>query len=144
MDRQAGQELLGKRYNQIIPRKLDKVLRYLRYVMLGWVVYMSAISGTLIFLSIDPYYALFNFWTGEVAMTGLLVLGVTLLGSLVVERPWCKYACPYGALLGITNLFRVFKIRRVESTCTSCTLCSRNVHEYRGLRGGCRARSPVH
>jgi polyferredoxin len=120
-----GKKLLGKRYNQLIPRELDKVLRYLRYLMLGWVVYMSAISGTLIFQSIDPYYALFNFWTGEVAVTGLLVLGVTLLGSLVVERPWCKYACPYGALLGITNLFRVFKIRRVESSCTSCTLCSR-------------------
>ena len=120
-----GKKLLGNRYNHFIPRKLDNVLRYLRYGMLGWVVYMSAVSGTLIFLSIDPYYALFNFWTGEVAVTGLLVLGVTLLGSLVVERPWCKYACPYGALLGITNLFRVFKIRRVESSCISCDLCSK-------------------
>jgi len=120
-----GKKLLGKRYNHILPSKLDNVLRYLRYLMLGWVVYMSAVSGTLIFQSIDPYYALFNFWTGEVAVTGLLVLGVTLLGSLVVERPWCKYACPYGALLGITNLFRVFKIRRVESSCISCGLCSK-------------------
>lgn len=120
-----GKKLLGKRYNHILPSKLDNVLRYLRYLMLSWVVYMSAVSGTLIFQSIDPYYALFNFWTGEVAVTGLLVLGVTLLGSLVVERPWCKYACPYGALLGITNLFRVFKIRRKESSCISCGLCSK-------------------
>jgi polyferredoxin len=42
---------------------------------------------------------------------------VTLLASLFVERPWCKYACPYGAVLGLTNLFRVFGIRREASTC---------------------------
>jgi len=29
----------------------------------------------------------------------------------------CKYACPYGAVLGLTNLFRVFSIRRTAGTC---------------------------
>ena len=49
---------------------------------------------------------------------------MTLLLSLFVERPWCKYACPYGAVLGITNLFRVFQIRRVEATCKADGACS--------------------
>jgi polyferredoxin len=48
-----------------------------------------------------------------------------LLLSLVVERPFCKYACPYGALLGIFNLFRIFKIRRNPSTCIDCKACDR-------------------
>ena len=120
-----GKKIFRKRYNHFMPAKLDRVLRYLRYVVLAWVIYMTAVSGTLIFADYDPYFALFNFWTGEVAVTGYIVLGVTLVGSLLVERPWCKYACPYGAVLGITNLFRVFKIRRVESTCISCNLCSK-------------------
>jgi polyferredoxin len=120
-----GRKIFRKRYNHFMPEKLDRVLRYLRYLVLGWVIYMTAVSGTLIFADYDPYFALFNFWTGEVAVTGFIVLGVTLAGALFVERPWCKYACPYGAFLGITNLFRVFKIRRVESTCISCDLCSK-------------------
>jgi polyferredoxin len=89
----------------------------LRYVVLAWVLYMTAVTGKLIFADYDPYFALFNFWTSEVAVLGLVILGITLLGSLFVERPWCKYACPYGAVLGLSNLLRLFKIRRTASTC---------------------------
>ncbi|MBI4926647.1 MAG: 4Fe-4S binding protein, partial [Anaerolineae bacterium] len=94
-----------------------RVLRFSRYGVLAWVLYMTAVTGKLVFSDVDPYYALFNFWTSEVALGGLVVLGLTLAASLFVERPWCKYACPYGAVLGITNLFRVFGIRREASTC---------------------------
>ncbi len=122
-----GRKIFGrKRYNHFIPARIDKVLRYARYGMLAWVIYMTAVTGKLIFADIDPYYALFNFWTSEVAIGGLVVLGVTLLASLFVERPWCKYACPYGAVLGVFNLFRVFGIKRQESTCKMCSLCDIN------------------
>ena len=86
---------------------------------------MTAITGKLIFADVDPYFALFNFWTSEVAVGGLVILGITLAASLLVERPWCKYACPYGAVLGLTNLFRVFSIHRQESTCKLDGACSR-------------------
>lgn len=118
-----GRRLLRRRYNQLIPYRLDRVLRYLRYLVLAWVLYMTAVTGKLIFSAYDPYFALFNFWTGEVALSGLLILGATLALSLVIERPWCKYACPYGALLGLSNLFRVFSIRRVESACKMDGAC---------------------
>ena len=113
-----GKKIFKKRrYNHFIPAKIDRVLRYTRYLVLAWVIYMTATTSTLFFESIDPYFALFNFWSSEVAVGGLIVLGVTLLASLFIERPWCKYACPYGAVLGITNLFRIFSIRRTASTC---------------------------
>ncbi|MEA3350567.1 MAG: 4Fe-4S binding protein [Chloroflexota bacterium] len=121
-----GKKLFKKKYNHFIPYRLDQYLRYLRYLMLAWVLYMTATTGQLFFADLDPYFALFNFWTGDVAIGGLLILGITLLASLLVERPWCKYACPYGAILGITNLFRVFSIRRVDSTCKSCNICTRD------------------
>lgn len=113
----------SKRYNHFIPVKLDRVLRYARYGILIWVIHVTATSATLVFQDFDPYYALFSFWSGEVAPAALLILGLTLGLSLFVERPWCKYACPYGAVLGLTNLFRVFKIRRAESTCRNDGAC---------------------
>jgi polyferredoxin len=119
-----GRKLFRRRYNHFIPERLDAVLRYSRYLVLAWIVYVTAISGQLIFANYDPYFALFNFWTGEVAWSALAILGVTLLGALFVERPWCKYACPYGAVLGLSNLFRIFKIRRVASTCKADGACS--------------------
>lgn len=120
-----GKRLLGKRYNQLMPRKLDKILRYLRYVVLILVMYNTAVSGMLLFADVDPYYALFHFWTGETAVAALIILGITLGLSLFVERPWCKYACPYGALLGLFNPFHFFKIKRKASTCIDCGKCDR-------------------
>lgn len=119
-----GKKLFRRRFNHFVPAKLDNYLRYLRYAVLAWVLYMTAVTGTLIFSTYDPYFALFNFWSSEVSITGLVILGVTLLLSLFVERPWCKYACPYGAVLGLSNLFRVFGIRRNEVTCKADGACS--------------------
>lgn len=119
-----GRKRLRKRFNKFVPAKLDKWLRYLRYLVLAWVLYMTAVTGTLIFSEYDPYFALFNFWSSEVSLIGLGILVVTLVLSFFVERPWCKYACPYGAVLGLTNLFRVFSIRRSEATCKADGACS--------------------
>ncbi len=120
-----GRKIFKRRYNTFIPPKVDRVLRYLRYLLLAQVLYMTARSGTLLFADIDPYYALFNFWTGEVAISAYIVLGIVILSSLFVERPFCKYACPYGAVLGLTNLFRIFGIKRNASTCIDCKACDK-------------------
>lgn len=120
-----GRKIFGRKYNSFIPYKYDKYLRFLRYGVLAWVVYMTAVTGKLIFSDYDPYSALFHLWTGEVAITGLVILIITLVGSLFIERPWCKYLCPYGAILGLTNKFRFFKIRRNPSSCISCSACDR-------------------
>lgn len=135
-----GKKIFKRRYNHFIPYKVDRVLRFARYLVLAWVLYMTAVSGKLIFADVDPYFALFNFWTSEVAIGGLIVLGVIILASLFVERPWCKYACPYGAVLGVSNLFRVFSIKRVDSQCKTCKICTRDcpmnipVHEMDVVR----------
>lgn len=118
-----GRRLWGKRYNTFIPKKIDGILKYARYVVLFMVIYMTASTGMLLFADVDPYFALFHFWTGDTAIAALIILGVTLIGALFVERPWCRYACPYGALLGLFNKFRIFKIKRNPSTCISCKAC---------------------
>ena len=120
-----GRKIFPRKFNRFIPAGIDRYLRYLRYGVLIWVVYVTATSATLFFADYDPYYTLFNFWTGEVAISGLIILGVVILTSLLGERPFCKYACPYGAVLGVFNLFRVFKIKRNISTCIDCKACDR-------------------
>ena len=120
-----GKKIFGKKYNNFVPRKLDSALRYLRYGVFAWVTYMTIVSGKLIFQDYDPYFTLFNFWTGEVAVTGYIALAVVIGLSLFIERPFCKYACPYGALLGVFNLFRIFGIRRNAPTCISCKACTK-------------------
>jgi polyferredoxin len=120
-----GKRMFKKRYNRFMPIFIDSKLRYIRYLVLALVVYVTAKSGVLLFVNVDPYYALFNFWTGEVALPALVILALTIVGALFVERPWCKYACPFGAFLGIFNLFRIFKIKREASTCIDCGACGR-------------------
>ncbi len=120
-----GKRIFKRKYNNFIPYAIDRWLRYARYLVLAWIIYVTATSARLWFADFDPYFALFNFWTSEVAVGGLVVLGITLAASLLVERPWCKYACPYGAVLGVTNLFRVFSIRRNDGICKQDGACNR-------------------
>ena len=118
-----GKKLLGKRYNRWLPAQIDSKLRYLRYGVLIWVIYVTATSAVLMFQDYDPYFALFNFWSGEVALSAFIILGLTTVLSLTMERPFCKYACPYGAVLGIFNLFRIFGIKRNTASCINCRKC---------------------
>ncbi|QOR36675.1 4Fe-4S binding protein [Clostridium sp. 'deep sea'] len=118
-----GRKIFKRRYNNFIPVKLDYYLRYIRYFVLGLVLYNTAVTAKLVFQNYDPYYALFNFFTNEVAITAYIALIMTLVLSLFIERPFCKYLCPYGSILGLFNYIRIFKIRRAESTCINCGAC---------------------
>lgn len=120
-----GKKIYKKKFNNFVPEALDKKLRYLRYVVLIAVVVATAVSAKLLFSNIDPYYALFNFWSGEVAISSIAILLLTLGASLFVARPWCKYLCPFGALIGLSNKIKIFKIKRNNSTCISCGACDR-------------------
>ena len=120
-----GRRLFGRRFGRMVPRWLDRILKNLRYLVLALVLLMTAISGKILFSDVDPYYALFQFWTGDVAVAAFIALGAVMVLSLFVERPFCRYACPYGAFLGLTNLFRIIPIRRRASSCISCSACDR-------------------
>ena len=120
-----GRKIFPKKYNHFIPKKVDRLLRYLRYAVLAMVLYNTAVTAKLVFESIDPYYALFNFFTYEVAVSAYIALGVIAILSLFIERPWCKYFCPYGAILGLFNFIQIFRIRRNKNTCVGCKLCDK-------------------
>ena len=127
------QELLGKasrfvrrgRPSVALPPRIDRVLRYGKYVVLIWVLVQTARTGRLAFEAYDPYYTLFNIWTDGIAWTGYLVVGITLGLSLFLERPFCRYACPLGAVNGIFNKFSLLTLKRDPATCIDCGRCDR-------------------
>jgi polyferredoxin len=119
-----GKKIFKRKYNTFVPDPVHKVLRWSRYGVLLWVVYATAASGKLVFdLWIRTTHS--SLWTSEVAWAGVAILVITLVASLFVARPWCKYACPYGALLGLFNKIRIFSIRRDAGTCIDCKRCDR-------------------
>lgn len=70
----------------------------------------------------DVKMMLFFLDLSAVAIKVLLVL--TLLG-IFIQNFWCRYLCPYGAMIGLGSLFRITKIKRNESTCIDCNQCTR-------------------
>jgi polyferredoxin len=103
---------------------LDKYLRFLKYGVLVWAVTGAGIYGVMVFRDYDPWSALINIaeWTFT---PGLVVLGLTLVGSLFVERPWCRYACPLGAVSGLLGKLSPIYIKRQAAACTSCKICTK-------------------
>ncbi len=102
---------------------LDKSLRFVKYGVLAWAVTGAAIYGVMVFRDYDPWSALINI--AEWSFTpGLVVLGLTLIDSLFVERPWCRYACPLGAASGLLGKLSPVYLKREPEACKTCKICT--------------------
>jgi len=119
-----GRRLWPRAYNRI-PRWLERVLHYLKWAVLAWVLIQTARTARLVFQDWDPYYNLFRIWTDEVAISGYSVTGVTLLLSLFIPRPFSRFACPLGAFNGLFNWFSFIGITRDATSCNGCGRCAR-------------------
>ncbi len=115
----VGKKILGRK---IEPAAwLDRNLRYLKYLVLLLVVGGAWYAGTLVFRKYDPYLAFFDFGESlSITWPGYAILAVVIVGALFIERFWCRYACPLGALLGLLSRVGFMKITHEEGTCTNC------------------------
>lgn len=121
-----GRKLMhGRRLT--MPRVLDKPARYLKYLVLAGFLSVTWATATLVIRSYDPWVAYMHLTSGEIAeyAFGFGVLAASLVGSVLYERFFCKYACPMGAFLGLVSRFSIFKVRRNAETCIDCTLCDK-------------------
>lgn len=119
-----GRKLFGRRF--VMPPSLDRPARYLKYVVLAAILYLSWNTASLVIRPYDPWVAYNHITSAEVLTEnaiGLIVLGVALAGSLVYDRFFCKYACPMGAFLGLISRLSVFKVRRNVESCIDCKAC---------------------
>lgn len=133
----AGRRLFHT--NPALPRWLDVPLRGLKYLLFGFfawaVAHMSA--GQIAEFMRTPYgiiadVKLMNFFR-FIGVTGAAVIAALMILSVVFQNFWCRYLCPYGALLGLAGLFSPARIRRNESACIDCAKCAK----------ACPARLPV-
>ena len=129
-DSVVGRWLKGKRLK--LPRLLDYPFRAIKYLLLAFFVYavFYAMSPEAIreFIT-SPYnkvadVKMLKFFT-EIDSFGLWTI-ITLFGlSIFLRGFWCRYLCPYGALLGIFSLFGPGKIKRDAKTCIDCGKCAK-------------------
>jgi polyferredoxin len=110
-----------------MPAKLDRVLRYGRFLVLGLILYKTVTTAKLMFSTVDPYRTLFSlewlFAFDPVLWVSYTVLGVVLLASFFVERAWCRYACPLGGAISLLGNLSLFRIRRDAVVCKNCAVC---------------------
>jgi Fe-S-cluster-containing hydrogenase component 2 len=125
-----GKKVFRKR--PVVPAKADKYLRYLKFAVLMLTVFMAWRLGRLWMSSYDPYAA-FGHITAipatlaedPLSIIGFILLGVTLLGSLVYDRFFCKYLCPAGAFYAIIGKISPTRIERNNDICVHCNLCTK-------------------
>ena len=134
-----GTRLLGRLWS--VPRWLDVPLRALKYVLLAfflWATWVALdVGGVRSFLD-SPYNRVADakmllFFAHPSELT-IAVVGVLVVGSVFVRDLWCRYLCPYGALLGLVGRLAPLKVTRDPATCTDCGKCTKV----------CPARLPVH
>ena len=117
--------------NLLVPKGLDVPLRGVKYLLLGFFVY---IVFTMPAMDLGDFLAspfgivadvkMLNFFR-YMDTVGLMVVLVLVALSVVVENFWCRFLCPYGALMGIVSALSPVKIRRDAEACIDCGKCNK-------------------
>lgn len=124
-----GKKAFGR--NLRLPKWLDIPLRALKYVLLGFFVF---VIGTMSAEAIRDFMAtpygliadvkMLNFFRNIGPAAAIVIASLVLL-SMLIQNFWCRYLCPYGALLGLVSLLSPVKIRRDSDACIACGKCAR-------------------
>jgi polyferredoxin len=126
---QGGEALFGRALS--VPRWLDIALRSLKYILLAlflYVVVSMSVTEIRGFLE-SPYgivadVKMLDFFR-RMERTTAIVLAMLVLLSVVIKNFWCRYLCPYGALMGLVALVSPARIRRDPIACIDCEKCAK-------------------
>jgi NAD-dependent dihydropyrimidine dehydrogenase PreA subunit len=127
-------ERLGKpiRFFDNAPPWLDYPLLSLKYILLGffcWAILWSMDIRAIEAFLYSPYNLVADakmlLFFLDPSLTVISVLGFLFLISLFIRNFWCRYLCPYGALLGLLAVFSPVRINRSASRCIDCKKCDK-------------------
>ena len=124
-----GRQTFGRNFR--LPRRLDIGLRGLKYLLLGLFLYAvgtMSVPAIRAFLE-GPYgivddVKMLNFFR-FMGLTGGVVTALLVIASVFVQNFWCRYLCPYGALMGLAGMASPLGIRRDTSLCIDCGKCAK-------------------
>ncbi len=133
----AGRAVFGRNWR--LWRWLDVLLRGVKYLLMIfflWSILAMGRLGLAAFIE-SPYNRVSDLKMGlffaHLSLTALAILVILAVGSMFVQGFWCRYFCPYGALLGIFSFLSPTRVVRDPARCTDCGLCDQV----------CMARLPV-
>lgn len=141
-----GKTIFGR--NLKMPKYLDYPLRSVKYILLGsfaYVVLKMPAEGIIGFLG-TPYWKaadvkMLEFFIKMSSLTLYVLISLFAL-SFVFKNFWCRYLCPYGALLGIMSFLSPLKITRNNDACIHCGACTRNCPSLLPVDEKSRVNSP--
>ena len=124
-----GKRVMGRNFQA--PTWIDIPARASKYALLGFFLYIIGqmdVRAIVDFLQ-SPYYKMsdvkmLHFFTQMTALTGVVLLLLTI-GSFFMRNFWCRYLCPYGALMGLLAMISPTRIRRSTHTCIDCGRCTK-------------------
>lgn len=126
-----GKKIFGRNFS--VHRYADYGLRSVKYILMAFFIYVIVLKmpafAILRFLEND-YYRIADvkmlFFFTEMTKTTAITLSLLFLLSLFYRNFWCRYLCPYGALLGLLSMLSPLKIRRNNQACIHCRKCTEN------------------
>ncbi|HUC84529.1 MAG TPA: 4Fe-4S binding protein [Candidatus Acidoferrales bacterium] len=125
-----GRKITGR--NLVLPRWADWPLRSIKYLLLGffvWVIFGRMDLNDLRGFLESPFNqtADIRLWLffRHPSTTTIVVLAVLAGLSIFIRHFWCRYLCPYGALAALVGLAGPVRIRREIPSCIDCGKCAR-------------------
>ncbi len=125
---------LGRKFlrrNFTMPYWLDVPLRSLKYLLMAFFLFIvvSMSAEALNDFLITPFgiiadVKMLNFFR-HMGLAGMAVVAMLLLLSVFIQNFWCRFLCPYGALMGIVSILSPARIRRDEGSCVKCGKCNK-------------------
>ena len=127
----AGEKVFGRNFR--VGPFTDISLRSIKYVLMGLFVFLIGLAMAqiwMVYFFIGDYYKIVDvrmmkFFTEMTTLTMWVLIAFGAL-SLLYKNFWCRYLCPYGALLGLLSRVSPFKVRRNEEKCIHCHACTRH------------------
>ena len=121
--------LVFKKKRQV-PQWMDLILRGIKYAIVGffiWGIFIKMPVDALGQFIQSPYnrfadVKMLEFFT-HISSTAFIVILVLTGLSLVIPHFWCRYLCPYGALLSLLGVLSMGKINRNSQNCINCKKC---------------------
>jgi len=103
-----------------LPVWLTGVLGSIPVVFLGLGVLAATAGAGFLICRLDPFVGFFRLG----ASMPMMVFGVALLAlGVVVARPYCRFLCPYGVLLGWLSRLAKWHVTITPTECINCRLC---------------------
>ena len=126
----TGVKLFGRNFR--LPPYLDWLIRPVKYLLL--LFFLFSILLLMSPESVNSFILSDYNKTADVKMldfflhlsgTPLLVVASLVLLSFFLRNPFCRFLCPYGALLGLCSRLSPVKVERRQSACISCGGCNK-------------------